>query len=228
MQFCHCVDLERHLRRKQMARALKTQKTNTVDSGFPWVDTYNIGVVGGNTSLTGAQIKTRVKIGSASEADGYIIRQKGAKKFLVTDAASVSAGSFVVGQEYIILSAGNTDFQAIGADASYAAGTVFTATGAGTGTGTAARVGVCTLSDLADSSLTADTMTVTVIETDSGEIRLARISNKWGIGFDGVQRALSFTDFADSAVGTQAETIKSGTKDLYVEIVQVDNDETWG
>jgi hypothetical protein len=218
MQFCHCVDLERQLRRKQMARALKTQKTNTVDSGFPWVDTYNIGVVGGNTSLTGAQIKTRVKIGSASEADGYIIRQKGAKKFLVTDAASVSAGSFVVGQEYIILSAGNTDFQAIGADASYAAGTVFTATGAGTGTGTAARVGVCTLSDLADS----------VIETDSGEIRLARISNKWGIGFDGVQRALSFTDFADSAVGTQAETIKSGTKDLYVEIVQVDNDETWG
>jgi len=160
-----------------MGRPLKIQKSATVDSGFPWVDTYNIGVVGGNTSLTGAQIKTRVKIGSNAEADGYIIRQKGSRKFLVTD---------------------------------------------GTNTG------VCTLSDLADSSLTADTMTVTVLETDSGEIRLARISNKWGIGFDGVQRALSFTDFADSAVGTQAETIKSGTKDLYVEIVQVDNDETWG
>mgnify|MGYP000924782095 CR=1 FL=1 len=211
-----------------MARALKTQKTNTVDSGFPWVDTYNIGVVGGNTSLTGAQIKTRVKIGSNSEADGYIIRQKGAKKFLVTDATSVSAGSFVADQEYMITAVGNTDFQAIGADATFAVGTIFTAQDVGSGTGTAVRVGVCTLSDLADSSLTADTMTVTVIETDSGEIRLARLSNKWGEGFDGVQRALSFTDFADSAVGTQAETIKSGTKETYVEIVQVDNDETWG
>jgi len=211
-----------------MGRPLKIQKSNTVDTGFNWQDLYNIGVVGGNTSLTGAQIKTRVKIGSNAEADGYIIRQKGAKKFLVTDATSVSAGSFVTDQEYMILAVGNTDFQAIGADASFAAGTVFTAQGAGSGTGTAVRVGTCTLSNLADSSLTADTMTVTVIETDSGEIRLARISNKWGVGFDGVQRALSFTDFADSAVGTQTETIKSGTKDLYVEIVQVDNDETWG
>jgi len=211
-----------------MARALKTQKSNTVDTGFPWQDLYNIGVVGGNTSLTGAQIKTRVKIGSNSEADGYIIRQKGAKKFLVTDATSVSAGSFSVGQEYMVLSAGTTDFQAIGADATFAAGSIFTATGAGTGTGTAVRVGVCTLADTADSSLAADTMTVTVTETDSGNIRLARLSNRWGEGFDGIRRALSFTDFADSAEGTAAETIKSGTKEDYVEIVQVDNDYTWG
>ena len=70
-------------------------------------------------------------------------------------------------------------------------------------------------------------MTVSVIETDSGVIRLARISNKWGIGFDGVQRALSFTDMADSS-DSVTETIKSGTKDLYVDVVQVDNDETWG
>lgn len=211
-----------------MARALKTQKSNTVDTGFPWQDLYNIGVVGGNTSLTGAQIKTRVKIGANSEADGYIIRQKGAKKFLVTDATSVSAGSFSVGQEYMVLSAGTTDFQAIGADATFAAGSIFTATGAGTGTGTAVRVGVCTLADTADSSLAADTMTVTVTETDSGNIRLARLSNRWGEGFDGIRRALSFTDFADSAVGTAAETIKSGTKEDYVEVVQVDNDYTWG
>lgn len=226
-----------------MARALKTQKSNTVDSGFPWVDTYNIGVVGGNTSLSGAQIKVRVKFLDDSEADGYIIRQKGAKKFLVTDAASVSAGSFVTGDSYMITAAGNTDFEAIGADASFAVGTIFTAQGAGSGTGTAVKVGTCKLVDRADSALT-DTditgedgleesnvdgsMTVTVIETDSGEIRLARLSNKWGVGFDGVQRALSFTDFADSAVGTQSETIKSGSKDLYVEIVQVDNDSTWG
>jgi hypothetical protein len=226
-----------------MARALKTQKSNTVDTGFPWQDLYNIGVVGGNTSLTGAQIKVRVKFIGDSEADGYIIRQKGAKKFLVTDAASVSAGAFVTGDSYMITAAGTTNFQSIGADASYAVGTIFTATGAGTGTGTAIKVGTCKLVDradtaLADADITGEdgltdsnvdgSMTVTVTETDSGNIRLARLSNRWGEGFDGIRRALSFTDFADSAVGTAAETIKSGTKEDYVEVVQVDNDYTWG
>ncbi|MAX51582.1 MAG: hypothetical protein CMH22_06340 [Methylophaga sp.] len=47
----------------------------------------------------------------------------------------ITAGDFVTGQEYVIESAGSTDFTAIGA-ADSNAGTRFTATGAGTGTGT--------------------------------------------------------------------------------------------
>ena len=71
-----------------MGRPLKIAKSATIDNGFPWVDTYNIGVVGGDTSLTGAQVKVRVKIGTNAEADGYIIRQKGASKYLVTDGTN--------------------------------------------------------------------------------------------------------------------------------------------
>jgi len=49
---------------------------------------------------------------------------------------SVTAGSFIVGVSYTILSAGTTDFTLIGA-ANSTVGTVFTATGVGAGTGTA-------------------------------------------------------------------------------------------
>ncbi len=49
---------------------------------------------------------------------------------------NITAGNFVVGVEYKIVTTGTTDFTAIGA-ANSDPGTIFTATGAGTGTGTA-------------------------------------------------------------------------------------------
>lgn len=49
---------------------------------------------------------------------------------------SVTAGSFIVGDTYLITSVGSTDFTAIGASAN-TPGVHFTATGVGTGTGTA-------------------------------------------------------------------------------------------
>ena len=49
---------------------------------------------------------------------------------------SVTAGSFIIGQTYIITSLGTTNFTLIGAS-SNAVGVVFTATGVGSGTGTA-------------------------------------------------------------------------------------------
>lgn len=52
----------------------------------------------------------------------------------------VAAGAFVVSTEYIITSAGDTDFTAIGA-ADNNPGTVFTATGVGSGTGLARPTG---------------------------------------------------------------------------------------
>jgi hypothetical protein len=55
---------------------------------------------------------------------------------LYNTATPVAATSIVNGQEYTIVSAGDTDFTAIGA-ADSNVGTVFTATGSGTGTGTA-------------------------------------------------------------------------------------------
>lgn len=54
----------------------------------------------------------------------------------VTGGVVVSAGSFVAGQQYAILTTGTTDFTAIGAS-SNTPGYMFTANGPGTGTGTA-------------------------------------------------------------------------------------------
>jgi hypothetical protein len=56
---------------------------------------------------------------------------------LQNSGITVTAGSFVVGVAYTIISIGTTDFTLIGA-ASNTVGLTFTATGAGTGTGTAA------------------------------------------------------------------------------------------
>ena len=54
----------------------------------------------------------------------------------VTTGVTVTAGSFVIGRTYIIVSLGSTDFTTIGAT-SNTLGLIFIATGPGTGTGTA-------------------------------------------------------------------------------------------
>lgn len=59
-------------------------------------------------------------------------------KLVLNEGAGTTAGSFVVGELYKIVSVGTTDFTTIGAKQS-AAGTFFIATGVGTGTGTATR-----------------------------------------------------------------------------------------
>lgn len=53
---------------------------------------------------------------------------------------TVTAGAFVIGNTYKIISVGTTSFTAIGA-ASNTVGVTFTATGIGTGTGTAGYFG---------------------------------------------------------------------------------------
>ena len=80
-----------------MARPLKIAKSSTIDIGFPNDGTSDngftgngIGVVGGdNVSLN---VLVRVKIGANVEADGYILRQKGKRKFLVTDGTNTGIG----------------------------------------------------------------------------------------------------------------------------------------
>ena len=69
-----------------MGRPLKTAKSATVDTGFNNPAGY--GVVGGDTGIAVTQILCQVKIGANPEAPGYIIRQKGAKKYLVTDGTN--------------------------------------------------------------------------------------------------------------------------------------------
>ena len=72
--------------------------------------------------------------------------------------AAVSAGAFVVGQAYQIVTAGSTDFVVVGA-ASNTVGAYFVATGAGSGTGTAAPINT---GDVAASAIAALATAATV------------------------------------------------------------------
>lgn len=70
----------------------------------------------------------------------------------------VTAGAFVTGTTYRILSVGTTDFTAIGASAN-TVGVVFTATGAGSGTGTATASVIIRYYDTSDVEAAVDAST---------------------------------------------------------------------
>lgn len=87
-----------------MGRPLKIKKSTTTDIGFNAFNAVEVpvfpntmtaaeffGVVGGSDTVDTAAyptVKVRVKIGSNAEADGYIIRQKGSIKYLVSDGTN--------------------------------------------------------------------------------------------------------------------------------------------
>jgi hypothetical protein len=62
-------------------RTIRTQDPEYYNKPEGTDNTY--GVVGGNTSLSGDQITCRAKVGDNAEGDGFIVRQKGSKKYLV-------------------------------------------------------------------------------------------------------------------------------------------------
>jgi hypothetical protein len=136
-----------------MGRPLKTAKSNTVDTGFnnPAGSGNTYGVVGGNTSLTPPTILCQVKIGANAEAAGYIVRQKGKRKFVVSD---------------------------------------------GTNTGT------CMLANSADTELADNTFTVTATLADTSTVRLAYITNYYGVDFAGNKYILSFNGAAAAPAGS--------------------------
>lgn len=65
-----------------MGRPLKIASTGS-DTGYE--NLY--GIVGGDTGTAGNQIACRVKIGANAEDDGFIVRQKGSRKYLVEDTS---------------------------------------------------------------------------------------------------------------------------------------------
>ena len=146
-----------------------------------------LGVVGGaptNSSPTttypviAAKVNIVLANGSSTGVDtGRIIRQKGSHKFLVSADTTVSDGSFVVGQAYLIISLGDTAWSSYGAPATVAAGDIFTATSVGgSGSGTVVPVGICVLSNTATPA--AGYMSVAYSVGDSSAVYASYITNK--------------------------------------------------
>lgn len=172
-----------------------------------------LGVVGGSStdsapSATNPEIAI---IANVSLADGSytgygagrIIRQKGSHKFLVEYTASAtSAGSFIVGQAYKILSVGTTtDWNAVGhGEGNVRVGDEFTATAVGSGDGTALPIGQCVLSNTA--TPTAGNMSIQYSTGDSTAVFASYITNKWVRDWAG----MTYQNYSNSNYGTNVQS----------------------
>ena len=225
-----------------MGRPLKIKISNTQDAGFnnpdgsatatPTGEGF-FGVVGGNISTSDYDFPvTTTRIfpagGSIStEGDGFIVRQKGASKYLVSrlDATASDPANAVVGSIVRIVSVGDTDWNAMGmpGDGYVSAGAIFTveAASAAGSSGTVAECGTCTLADVNDASLSSGDMTVSYTDVGSSAVRLKRFSNKHGIPFSGSPVLLNFFNILDDTVkiGGSGSSASPATRDL----VQIEN-----
>ena len=159
-------------------------------SPLPWS-----GVVGGNrgtsVSATYPVVQCQVNIALPSgtgqgAANGVILRQKGAHKFLVmSTGTTVQDESIVSGASYYIATLGSTNWQLFGAPAGAVVGTIFTATanGSNSGNGTCYLVGQCVLKD--GGSPTAGNMCITMSIADSTPVYISKITNKFVQDFNG-------------------------------------------
>jgi hypothetical protein len=226
-----------------MGRPLKIKISDTQDAGFnnpgaligmtttPANELF-YGVVGGNISTsdyTFPVTTTRVFPSGGSittEAEGFIVRQKGASKYLVSrlDATAIDPANAVVGTQIRVVAVGDTDWASMGAgEGTIAVGLIFTvekASAAGS-SGTAAECGICSLVNVNDAALSAGDMTVTFTAADSSAVRLKRFSNRHGIPFTGDPVLLNFFNILDNTVkiGGSGSAASPNTRDL----VQVEN-----
>ena len=157
-----------------------------------------LGVVGGVQPATIATaaypiVKCEVNIANSysGQTPGLIIRQKGARKYLVATTTAIDPENAVIGGSPTvslrIATVGDTNWKAMGAPAGYGVGTVFTPTAAaGTGTtGTAQEVGVCVLQN--DITPTAGNMSISFFAgaSDSTEQAVSKLTNKFVYDFTG-------------------------------------------
>ena len=157
-------------------------------------DTQYVGVVGGaaptdTPSATNPRVVVTVNItlasgAAAGVATGYIIRQKGSHKYLVGDATTINDEDIQVGNAYMIVTVGDTNWQAAGAPIGAGVGTVFTCTSTDVGgTGTVNLVGVCVLSD--SGSPTIGNMSIAYIDNASSDVYISKLTNHFILGWEG-------------------------------------------
>lgn len=109
------------------------------------VDTNGFLTPGGTGKIVGISLEeiTSASSNFATNQDLVFTGYKHDDEFIVGVLTTITAGAFVVGQTYTILTVGTTDYTLIGASAN-TIGVVFVATGVGAGTGTATTFGLAT------------------------------------------------------------------------------------
>jgi hypothetical protein len=184
-----------------------------------------LGVVGGAAptdapSATNPRVDVIVNIQLASGsgagvAQGYIIRQKGSRKYLVGDVTTINDEDILVGNTYMIVTVGDTNWQTAGAPVGAGVGTVFTCTSVDVGgTGTANLVGVCVLDN--DVTPAAGLMAITYTNNNSTATPISKLTNKFLLDFaggSGFSQAEVTNDvrFSANFFTDEGTVIKSGT-----------------
>jgi hypothetical protein len=165
-----------------------------------------LGVVGGANSIASATypvVAVQANVDGV-EGNSYIIRQKGATKYLVAATNTVSDGSFTVGNSYIITALGDTNWNVAGASPNAAVGDIFTAISVGgAGTGTVSNVDQCTL--VAGATINSGEMNMTLdYGAGTGNVYASRLTNKyiWDGSDPPIRYAVNF--FAPDNSGTIA------------------------
>jgi hypothetical protein len=140
------------------------------------------------TSLTfSANCTANITAGSFTFADvdnGYIIRQKGKKKFLVARTQTINDEGIALGGTYMITNESDTDWFALGAGTNASNGKIFTATASGNGLTTGGQVypvGTCVLVD--GGTLGLNEMRID-IDNDGTITNAMSITNRWTRDFD--------------------------------------------
>lgn len=64
------------------------------------------------------------------------------------------------------------------------------------------NTGICSLVNLADGTLTANTMTITATKADASTVRLAYVTNHWGMDFSNNRYVLTFNAAGAAPAGT--------------------------
>jgi hypothetical protein len=175
------------------------------------------------TSLTlTANCTANITAGSFTFADvddGFIIRQKGKKKFLVARRDTIRDEGIALGGTYMITDASNTDWFALGAGTNATNGKIFTATASGVGLttdGEVYAVGTCVLVD--GGTLGLNEMAIEIYN-DGTTTNAMSLTNRWTRDFDNSnnETGTKYLASSDNDTGDVADTYP------YYTIVKVDN-----
>ena len=173
------------------------------------------GVVGGSSDISSVAypvVKCTAYIpGDSQYRNAFIIRQKGAIKYLVAAPTAIQDEDIVAGKTYYINTVGTTNWKALGGPANAAVGDVFTATKSGSGlttTGVVYLVGTCVLTD--DTTPASGYMNISLNTAgDSTQISISKLTNKFALDYDTPPNRYATNFFTD-----EGTTRKSGTQNI--------------
>lgn len=206
---------------------LRVSSTSDLASIFQLADTtlQTVAITQTQTITLDAVSTVSVDNGSWSSSTvdrGYILRQKGKRKYLVARSQNIQDEFMANGQSYYITNVSDTDWAALGAGADAAVGKIFTCTGedpALSTDGYGYAISVCTLVNKDSTALLRNEMQIVLDKASGTDPKAQSITDHFAI------------DFTDNGVDENSGTkylvafdAKTDTPDPATDLITVDID----